>query len=307
MAAQREVAHARPHLAFCEGPASRRPLGLVLGAGGARGFAHIGALKVLRRAGLPIDLVVGASMGALIGAAVAAKVSPEAIEYECLRAPLRRLLLRPSLRVPGGLLDVAAIEAFLGEMFGRRRIEELELPFAVLAINLRTLEAEVIREGPLVDAVMASIAIPLVFPPRRLGDDYYIDGGLLDPLPTTVPGTMGARTVVALDADVNGLHPLRDTPLGALARSVLRAVVRAPQDSPTRRWVLLRLVELTAGRPRVFPQADVVIRPTFRRVTANDFHRARHCIALGESAAREVLPRLGALLASETGSPVYEC
>lgn len=297
MAAHGEVADARMHLALREGPASRRPLGLVLGAGGARGFAHIGALKVLQGAGLPIDLVVGASMGALIGAAVAANVSPEVIEHECLRAPLWRLLLRPSLRVPGGLLDATAIETFLGELFGRRRIEELELPFAILAINLRTLEAEVIREGSLVDAVMASIAIPLVFPPRRLGDDYYIDGGLLDPLPTTVAGAMGARTVVALDADVNGLHPLRDTPFGVLARSVLRALVRAPQDSPTRRWVLLRLVELTAGRPRVLPQADVVIRPTFRRVTANDFHRARHCITLGESAARRAIPPLRALLA----------
>jgi NTE family protein len=297
MSAERHVADARGDLALREVNASCRPLGLVLGAGGARGFAHIGALKVLQRAGLPIDMVVGASMGALIGAAVAAKLSPEVMEDACLQAPLRRLLLRPSLRVPGGLLDATAVESFLGGLFGRRRIEELELPFAIMAINLRTLEAEVVREGPLVDAVMASIAIPLIFPPRRLGDDYYIDGGLLDPLPTAVAGTMGARTVVALDADVNGLHPLRDTPLGVLARSVLRAVVRAPQDSPTRRWVLLRLVELTAGRPRARPRADVVIRPTFRRVTANDFHRARHCIALGEAAAREALPRLGALLA----------
>lgn len=303
MSAQGQVADTQAPVALREAPPSRRPLGLVLGAGGARGFAHIGALKVLRRAGLPIDLVVGASMGALIGAAVAAKLPPAVMEDACLQAPLRRLLLRPSLRVPGGLLDAASIESFLAELFGRRRIEELELPFAVMAINLRTLEAEAIREGPLVDAVMASIAIPLIFPPRRLGEDYYTDGGLIDPLPTTVARTMGARTVVALDADVNGLHPLRDTPLGVLARSALRAVVRAPRGSPTRRWVLLRLVELTAGRPRARPRADLVIRPSFRRVTANDFHRGRHCIALGESAAREALPRLRALLLPTQSAP----
>ena len=109
---------------------------------------------------------------------------------------------------------MSAIEAFLARLFGDRRIEELALPFAVVAINLRTLRADVIRSGPLLDAVMASITIPLVFPPRRLGDDYYIDGGLLDPLPTSVVEAMGARTVMAIDADVYGMHPLRDTPLG---------------------------------------------------------------------------------------------
>jgi NTE family protein len=281
---------------------SCRPLGLVLGAGGARGFAHIGALKAIRRTGLPIDLVVGASMGSLIGAGLAAGLSPEAMEHECLRAPLRRLLLRPHFRRPGGLLDTTAIEAFLERLFGQCRIEDLELPFAPMAINLRTLQAEVIRSGPLVPAIMASIAIPLIFPPRRLGDDYYIDGGLLDPLPTAVAREMGARAVVAVDADVHGPHPLRDTPLGALARSALRRLVRTPPGSPTRRWVLLRLVELTAGARRARPRADVLIRPAFGRMTANDFHRGRHSIALGEVAAYQALPRLRDLLAPERPS-----
>jgi NTE family protein len=268
----------------------------VLGAGGARGFAHIGALKVLRRAGLPIDLVVGASMGGLIGAAVAAGLEPEAMEQECVQAPLRRLLVRPSLRSPGGLLDVTAVEAFLERLFGSRRIEELELPLALAATELRSLQPAVIPTGPLVPAIMAAIAIPLLFPPRRLGDDYYIDGGLLDGLPTSVARTMGARTVVAVDADVHRLHLLRDTPLGLLMRPVAQALVRMPPGPPTRRWVLRRLVEVTAGSPRARPQADVLIRPTFGRMTANDFHRARRSIELGEAAAREVLPRLATLL-----------
>src|SRR5215208_1051738 len=267
---------------------SHRPLGLVLGAGGARGFAHIGALKVLRAAGLPVDLVVGASMGSLIGAALASGLAPEVMENECLQLSLRHLLLRPRLRGPS-ILDVSAIEAFLARLFGDRRIEELALPFAVVAINLRTLRADVIRSGPLLDAVMASITIPLVFPPRRLGDDYYIDGGLLDPLPTSVVEAMGARTVLAIDADVYGMHPLRDTPLGRPVSWLLRALVRTPRATPTRRWVLRRLAELMAGARRARPRADVLIRPTFGRMTANDFHRGRRSIALGEVAAREAL------------------
>ncbi len=280
---------------------SHRPLGLVLGAGGARGFAHIGALKVLRGAGLPIDLLAGASMGGLVGAALAAGFAPETMEDECLQMPLRHLLLRPRLRGPG-LLDVSAIEAFLARLFGDRRIEELALPFAVVAINLRTLQADVIRRGSLVDAVMASIAIPLVFPPRRLGEDYYIDGGLLDPLPTSVVEAMGARTVVAVDADVHGMHPLRDTPLGRPVSWLLRSLVRTPRAEPTRRWVLRRLAELMAGAGRALPRAQVLIRPSFGRMTANDFHRSRRSIALGEAAARQALPRLRAVLASERAS-----
>jgi NTE family protein len=280
---------------------SRRPLGLVLGAGGARGFAHIGALKVLRGAGLPIDLLAGASMGGLVGAALAAGFAPETMEDECLQMPLRHLLLRPRLRGPS-LLDVSAIVAFLARLFGDRRIEELAMPFAIVAINLRTLQADVIRRGPLVDAVMASIAIPLVFPPRRLGEDYFIDGGLFDPLPTSVVEAMGARTVVAVDADVHGMHPLRDTPLGRPVSWLLRTLVRTPRATPTRRWVLRRLAELMAGARRAVPRAHVLIRPTFGRMTANDFHRGRRSIALGEAAARQALPHVRAVVASEWAS-----
>jgi NTE family protein len=276
---------------------SHRPLGLVLGAGGARGFAHIGALKVLRAAGLPVDLVAGASLGSVIGAALAAGFAPEVMENEYLQLPPRHLL-RPRLRGPS-ILDVSAVEAFLARLFGDRRIEELALPFAVVAINLRTLRADVMRSGPLLDAVMASITIPLVFPPRRLGDDYYIDGGLLDPLPTSVVEAMGARTVVAIDADVHGMYPLRDTPLGRPVSWLLRALVRTPRATPTPRWVLRRLAELMAGARRARPRADVLIRPTFGRMTANDFHRGRGSIALGEVAAREALPRIQAFLAAE--------
>jgi NTE family protein len=172
-----------------------------------------------------------------------------------------------------------------------------------MAINLRTLQAEVIRAGPLVPAVMAGIAISLVLSPRRLGDDFYIDGGLLDPLPTAVARAMGARTVVAVDADVHGWHPLRVTPLGIVAQRLLCASVRAPRGAPTRRWVLRRLTEIMAGAQRVRPCADVVIRPAFGRMTSNDFHRSRRSIALGETAAREALPRLRALLRSEAPPP----
>jgi NTE family protein len=276
---------------------ARRPIGLVLSAGGARGFAHVGALKVLCAAGLPVDLLVGASMGSLIGAALAAGVAPEAMEQTCVQASLRHLLLRPRLHGPS-LLDTAALEALLVRLVGDRRFEDLERPFAVTVVNLRTLEQEVVRSGPVVDAVMASIAIPLVFPPRRLGNDYYLDGGLLDPLPTSVARQLGARTIVALDADMRGYHPLRDTPLGPAVCWLLRGVPQPPERPPSRRWVLRCLAEILQRARRGPPDADAVIQPRFGRMSANDFHRSRAAIRLGELAARAALPHLAALLAA---------
>jgi NTE family protein len=277
-------------------PAARRPLGLVLGAGGARGVAHIGVLRVLEREGLPIDLAVGASMGALVAAGWAAGLSAEAMARAYTEAPLRQLLLRPSLR-QGGLIAPGGIEAFLRQLFGTRRIEELGRRLAVVAVSLRTGRAVVLRRGPLVDAVMASIAIPLVFPPRRLGDDYYVDGGSVDPVPTEVAEALGARTIVAVDADIHAPHPLRDTPLGPLARRALRGLVRVSNGPPTRRWVLRRLAETAWCVPRPRPRADVLIQPAFARMTANSFHRGRDCLAWGEAAAWAALPRLRALAA----------
>ncbi|MBI4493280.1 MAG: patatin-like phospholipase family protein [Chloroflexi bacterium] len=273
----------------------RRPVGLVLGAGGARGLAHIGVLKVLAQAELPIDLVVGSSMGGLVGAALAAGLSPAAMERAYHRAPLAQLLLRPSLR-GAGLLDPTEIEALLGQLFGPRRIEDLELPFALVAVSLRSGQAQVIRSGPLVEAVMATIAIPLIFPPWRLGDDHFIDGGSVEALPTAVAEAMGARTVVAVDADLHAWHPLRDTPLGALAHRAACALVQAPRGAPTRRWVLRRWLEFVATSPSRPPRADVLIHPTFGRMTANDFHRGHYSIAAGEAAARQALPQLQALV-----------
>jgi NTE family protein len=279
-------------------PAARRPLGLVLGAGGARGVAHIGVLGVLEREGLPIDLVVGASMGALVAAGWAVGLSAEAMARAYTEAPLRQLLLRPCLR-QGGLIHPGALEAFLTRLFGPQQIEELDRPFAAVAVSLRTGREVVIRHGPLVDAVMASIAIPLVFPPRRLRDDYYVDGGLVDPVPTSVAQALGARTVVAVDADVHAPHPVRDTPLGPLARLALAGLVRTPEGPPTRGWVLRRLAETAWREPRRRPSADVLIQPAFGRMTANSFHRGRDCLAWGEAAARAALPRLRALAAPD--------
>jgi NTE family protein len=237
-------------------------------------------------------------MGSLVGAALAAGLSAEAMEREYLQTRMRELLLRPRLR-DAGLIDPAPVEALLRRLYGTRRLEELERPFAVVAISLGTLQPMVIRSGPLVDAVMASIAIPLAFPPRRLGDDYFIDGGLVEPVPTAVAEALGARTVVALDADIHAAHPLRDTPLGPLARRAISPLVPTAEGVPTRRWVLRRLVELMADAPRQPPRADLLIQPAFGRMTANDFHRGRHCIACGEAAARHALPRLSALVARE--------
>ncbi len=271
-------------------------LGLVLGAGGARGLAHIGVLKVLGRHGVRFDLVVGASMGSLIGAAYAAGLSMERVEHLVLHTPLRLLLrLRPG---GTGLLDPAGLEAVLRATLGGRSFADLAVPLAVVATDLASGRLVLLREGPLVPALLAAVAVPFAFPPVRLGGTWLADGGLIDGLPITVARLLGAERVVAVDADVHGVQPLRGRWIAPLAARLRDQLLHAGADPPTHGRVLGRLVGCVLER-RPSDQPDVLVQPAFGWMTAHDFHRRARSIALGEAAAQQALPQILALRAPE--------
>ncbi len=178
-------------------------LGLVLGGGAAKGYAHIGVLKVLDEEGLRPDIVVGASMGALVGGFYAAGFTPaELEEIACgVDKKTKRWLFEFTLSSQG-LVDGKNLVKYLDDHLKEKTIEQLPMKFAAIATDIEH-EAEVILDrGDLVQAIRAAISIPVLFTPHLYSGRILIDGGFVNPLPVTLAQQLGATKIIA----VNVLH-----------------------------------------------------------------------------------------------------
>lgn len=185
---------------------------LVLGGGAAKGFAHIGVVKALEEAGFRPDLVVGCSMGALVGAFYSDGVKPHimrGIARMVSGTKKKASDFIPAKLSSSALFDASKIEEFLVDFFGERRIEELPLRFACVAVDIAEGEELVFDAGLIAPAVRASISIPGVFPPLRRGKMILVDGGLLDPVPVRVARDMGAKRVLAVNVIPRRKHNLK--------------------------------------------------------------------------------------------------
>lgn len=178
-------------------------VGLALSGGGARGLAHIGAIKALERAGIPIDCLTGSSMGGVIAAVYACGLSPDELEQEVGSLTRIRQLLR--LADPGmpnaGLLRGKRLQAYFENLLGKRTFAELERPLALMAVDLNSRQEVVFQEGPIALALRATTALPGLFMPLELEGMRLVDGGLLNNLPIDVARKMGAQIVIAVDVN----------------------------------------------------------------------------------------------------------
>jgi len=162
-------------------PGKKYKTGLVLSGGGARGFAHIGVLKALNESGIFPDVISGTSAGALVGVMYADGHSPEEI-FNLMNTTSRLHYIRPT--VPReGLLQISGIERILKENLRAQRFEDLKIPLYVTATDLNNGKAEYFSEGKLLNTVIASASIPVLFKPVIINKIYYVDGGVLDNLP----------------------------------------------------------------------------------------------------------------------------
>jgi NTE family protein len=296
-------------------PASRPRTCLVLSGGGARGAAHIGVLKVLERERVPIDCVVGTSMGAIIGGAWASGVPAEQIEIALRAVRWNRVLSddpdRPQRSVRAkdlerrrfgaaefGYRDGAAVlprgavigqqfEFFLAQLYGvatrRDSFDELPIPFRALATDIESGRLVVLDRGSLNEAVRASMSVPGVFSPKEVGGRLLVDGGLVRNLGIDVARSLGAERVIAvnLGTPLAGRETL-DSLLGVTGQMI--AIL-------TEQNVERSLSELGA--------ADLLISPALGEFSAADFAGAPDVIPLGEAAASEVAARLAGFSAPE--------
>lgn len=192
-------------------PKKRRPrIGLALSGGGARGLAHIGVIKVLQKAGIPIDCISGASMGGIIGGLFCAGVSIEKLESVALNfAKSNQLIKLIDLSPPRrGLLKGEKVKDLLQDMLIEdRRIEKLDLPLALAAVDLQTNQDVCLDSGSLLEAMMATAAVPGLFDPVIIDDQILVDGGVLNNLPVDLARKMDAEIIIAVD--VNFLYDVQ--------------------------------------------------------------------------------------------------
>lgn len=278
---------------------SRPVVGLVLGAGGIRGTAHAAVIQVLREAGVPVDLVVGASVGAMYGLALAAGMPPDELARRARTTTpldLARFYagrLRPSRSNPIGRM---LLETGAGKDFA-----DLDMPFAVMATDLARGTTEAFTTGPVLPVIQASISLPFIARPVEIDGRFYVDGGLLDTLPVWVAREMGADIVIGVCLGYNYLAPamFRKRPwtrfaLERLGRARRRS--RVPVVEQVRSFA--RLCAATFDPPLPSTEADVTIWPEFGRVGPNSMVGSAFCFDQGLTAAREALPGIERLLSS---------
>ena len=220
-----------------------RAVGLVLGGGGARGFAHIGAIRAIREAGIPIDLVGGSSMGAIMAAQVAMGWSPSEM-LEMNRRWSRRIVAEPAIPTVA-LARGSRVAQLIGSFFEGRNIEDLLLPFFCTTADLTTYSLHVATRGPVAEWVSASAAVPGLWPPFVDAEGHlHADGGMLDNVPTAVMRSRSAGPVVAADVCARQaamrVEPTARASVPSPLRVPLRAAIRS--GSPDRPPGVLDLV-----------------------------------------------------------------
>ncbi|HLT59014.1 MAG TPA: patatin-like phospholipase family protein [Limnochordales bacterium] len=271
--------------AAAAGADGERPtVALVLGGGSARGFSHIGLLKALAEAGIPVDMLVGTSMGSLVAGMYAAGLSVDNLVYVATTIDMGQLF-EPLAPSRGGLVDPRRLQIFIDHLTGGATFDRLTVPFYAVLTHLETGQEVVWSQGPISRGILASIAIPGTFPPVELEGEYYVDGGVASMVPVEAARRLGADVIIAVDVRGKRTQPVDPTdPLDVL-NTVLDHMLGANADAQ-------------------LAQADVVVFPDIPADAGLEYDRAADFIAAGYAAAQEALPQIrAALLAKDPNFP----
>lgn len=266
----------------------KRPtIGLALGSGGAHGLVHIGIIKTLLDNDIPIDYIAGASIGAVVGGLYAANKDIDAVERFALTSDLGRIThFVLDVSAHGGLLSGCAVEEVLRKELDDIHFEQLQIPFAAVATDIRTGKAVVLRDGDVTSALRASMSVPLVFEPVTYKTHMLVDGGLVMPVPVELARSMGADVVIAVNLDTPCPHGEHG------AEPNLKMMMDMTME------ILRNNLGATQARA-----ADVVISPQFDKkvlVGWEEFLHAQDMIVKGQDAMEAALPQLRAILSKRT-------
>ncbi len=251
----------------------RKRVGLALGGGGMRGMAHVGVLRVLEQAGIPVDCIAGTSAGSLVGAAYAAGLRSDRLLDLALQMRWRSIS-RP-VWPRDGFVSFARLESYLIDAGGDLSFGQLKIPYAAVAANLATGEQVVLSRGRLAPAVRASCSVPGIVTPIDLGGQRLVDGGIANNLPISVVRELGADVVIAVGLG----SPPGDYPrgVGQIAVSAIEHLLIKAGDDPASAQVYI---------PIPLWGLSSMIRSS----------RRQHLMDLGRQAAEEALPAIRAAL-----------
>jgi len=251
-------------------------LGLALGGGAARGFAHVGVIQVLEEAGIQPDLVVGTSAGSLVAALYASGKNSTQLRRvaETMEEAEITDWMMPILN--RGALRGEALARYVNTQVGNRLIEQMKMPLGIVATDLHSGEPVLFRRGNTGSAVRASSAVPAVFQPVKIGNREYVDGGLVSPVPVRQARDMGANVVIAVDISTD--------PEGSPASDTFQILMQTFNImGKSLNTVLLK-------------DADIVVKPALMGVKSADFAARRKSIEAGREAMLKALPRLKEVL-----------
>ncbi|MDW7679747.1 MAG: patatin-like phospholipase family protein [bacterium] len=310
---------------------TKKKIGLVLGSGGARGLVQIGVLKVLDREKIFPEIIVGSSMGAFIGGIYATGVSVKKMEQVACQTNIK---LTAKMLTPGlptsGIVDLNRVRNFLKELGANVNIEDLNVNFAAIATDFTTGEEFILNSGLLVDAITASVALPVLFKPVYYQNKFLVDGGIINPLPVNIAYNMGATNIIAVNvahSPGNSFQKKNGKPkrtviirenLSNLRKNIFKQMKKinnlkltAPvfenyprennskTESPEAPGIINNMLQSAYILENKIIQLqlqlakpDILISPDVSDFNMLHFHRAKELIAIGEKAGLEMLPQI---------------
>lgn len=252
----------------------RPKIGLALGSGGARGFAHVGVIKVLLEAGIPIDYIAGSSMGSIIGTLYGAGKDIDRL-YMISKLFRRKYYLDFTFPKMGFIAGKRVKELIRLFTYGKN-LEELDIPVSVVATDLKTGEKVIFNKGPIDQAVRASISIPGIFVPEKIEGRLLVDGGVVDRVPVSVVREMGAD--ITIGVDVSGLN--RNSEITSIYDVIMQSI---------------DILQLEVIQNREIA-SDIMIRPPVEKYSSRAFTNIDEIIATGEEEGRKYIEKIAQLM-----------
>ena len=252
-------------------------LGLALGGGAARGFAHIGVLQVLEEEGIKPSLVVGTSAGSVVASFYASGKTGQQLQWLADTMDETQFTDWANPFSGRGILRGEALGKYINSQLNGMKIEDMKMPLGIVATDLRTGDGILFRRGDVATAVRASSAVPSVFEPVQIAGKDYVDGGLVSPVPVRYARQMGADLVLAID------------------------ISSRPEDAKTTDMLKVLLQTFSIMGKSIsqleLAQADVVVRPALPDIGSTEFSARKKSIEAGRAAMKQAMPQLRALLA----------